>query len=76
MLTTLDNLKESNKCRIVDLKTNKKLKIKLMTMGLTKKTVVKLNKIAPLGDPIDIIVRNYHLLIRKNEAKNIIIEKL
>ncbi len=41
---------------------------KLLAMGLTKGTEVKLVKIAPLGDPVEIAVRGYHLSLRKAEA--------
>lgn len=41
---------------------------KLLTMGLTKGTEVKLIKIAPLGDPVEVMVRGYNLLLRKAEA--------
>jgi Fe2+ transport system protein FeoA len=37
---------------------------------------VKVEKVAPLGDPIDVLVRGYHLTLRKEEAKQILIEKI
>ena len=42
---------------------------KLLTMGLTKGTKIKLLKIAPLGDPVEIEVRGFNLSLRKNEAQ-------
>lgn len=50
------------------------LKRHLMDMGLTKGTEVKITKLAPLGDPIEIKVRNYELTLRKKEAEMILIE--
>ncbi len=47
----------------------------LMEMGLTPGTRVKLVKFAPLGDPMELDVRGYHLSVRRIEAKNILIEK-
>lgn len=41
---------------------------KLLAMGLTKGTEVKLTKVAPLGDPVEIVVRGYNLSLRKSEA--------
>jgi len=41
---------------------------KLLTMGLTKGTEIKLMKVAPLGDPVEIMVRGYNLSLRKAEA--------
>lgn len=47
----------------------------LMEMGLTPGARVKLVKFAPLGDPIELNVRGYHLSVRRSEAKHILIEK-
>lgn len=41
---------------------------KLLTMGLTPGTEFIVRRLAPLGDPIDIEVRGYHLSLRKAEA--------
>lgn len=41
---------------------------KLLAMGLTKGTEIKLMKVAPLGDPVEIVVRGYNLSLRKSEA--------
>ena len=47
----------------------------LMEMGLLAGTPVKLVKYAPLGDPMEICFRGYHLSIRKSVARNIQIDK-
>lgn len=75
MVTTLNNLKQNESGTIINIHLNKKLKTKLLIMGLTNGTVITLNKIAPLGDPLDVIVRHYHLSIRKQEAQGIIIKR-
>ncbi|HOA07466.1 MAG TPA: FeoA family protein [Spirochaetota bacterium] len=41
---------------------------KLLSMGLTKGTVVTVTKTAPLGDPVELTVRGYKLSLRKAEA--------
>ncbi len=45
----------------------------LMEMGLTAGTPVRLVKFAPLGDPVELKVRGYHLSIRKSEARDIVV---
>ena len=50
------------------------LTIKLMEMGCVPGEYVKIDKIAPLGDPISIQVAGYHLSLRLNEAEYIIVE--
>lgn len=48
---------------------------RLMDMGVTPGTSVKVIKIAPLGDPIEVNIRGYELSLRKEEASRIEIEK-
>ena len=43
-------------------------------MGVTPGTVVKLVKLAPLGDPIEVNIRGYELTLRKDEANKILME--
>lgn len=47
----------------------------LMEMGLMVGTEVKLVKFAPLGDPVELSVRGYHLSIRRSEAHFIMVER-
>lgn len=50
------------------------VKRRIMDMGVTKGTAILVQKVAPLGDPIEVKVRGYELSLRKGEAKNIIVE--
>lgn len=50
---------------------NLAVKRRLLDMGITTGVTVKVKKIAPLGDPVDIELRGYELCIRKNDMKNI-----
>ena len=47
---------------------------RLLDMGLVPQTEVKVERVAPLGDPIEIKVKGYHLSLRKEEAANIYVE--
>ena len=47
------------------------VKRRIMDMGITKGTEIKVRKVAPLGDPVEINVRGYELSLRKNDAENI-----
>lgn len=51
------------------------LKRRIMDMGITKGVRVSVEKVAPLGDPIQLTVRGYELSIRKSEAENVIVEE-
>ncbi len=50
------------------------VKRRIMDMGITRDTVIRVRKTAPLGDPIEITVRGYELSIRKSDAANIEVE--
>ena len=47
------------------------IKRHIMDMGITKGVEIKVVKIAPLGDPMELNVRGYELSIRKSEAESI-----
>lgn len=48
--------------------------IKLMEMGCIPGEIVRIEQVAPLGDPISIIVAGYNLSLRLNEADQIFVE--
>ena len=50
------------------------VKRRIMDMGVTKGTAILVQKVAPLGDPIEVKVRGYELSLRKGESENIIVE--
>lgn len=50
------------------------MKRRLMDMGVLVGEKVKVEKIAPLGDPIEITIKNYKLSLRKSEAEGILVE--
>lgn len=55
--------------------TSKETKRHLMDLGLTRGTEIKLIKIAPLGDPLEISLRGFELTLRKSEAQLISVRK-
>ena len=50
------------------------LRCRLLDMGLIPKTKIKLQKVAPMGDPIEIRVRGYELTLRVEDARKITVE--
>lgn len=71
----LSDLKKDQVAKVLALHSdNKALRRRLLDMGITKGVEVKIKKIAPLGDPVDIEVRGYELCIRLDDMKNIDIE--
>ena len=50
--------------------------LRLREMGLMQGTSLTLIRVAPLGDPLEIKLRGYHLTLRKSEAEHILVEGL
>lgn len=71
---TLRNAKVGQTVKVVKLHGEGAVKRRLMDMGLTRGTEVYIRKVAPLGDPVEVTVRNYELSIRKADAEMIEIE--
>ena len=73
-------MKTLKDAKIRDTVTVKKLhgdgavKRRIMDMGITKGIPVYVRKVAPLGDPIEVTIRNYELTIRKADAEMIEVE--
>ena len=71
---TLDKLEVGRSAVIKSVGGEGVLRLRFLDMGLIPKTAVTMQKMAPLGDPIQISVRGYELTLRIEEAKNIEIE--
>lgn len=50
------------------------VKKKFMDMGLISGVKVEVRRLAPLGDPMEIVLRGYHLCLRKKEASQVLVE--
>ena len=74
-MRTLKEVKVGHTAKVVKLHGEGALKRRIMDMGITKGVVIKVRKVAPLGDPIELHVRGYELSIRKSDAEMIEIEE-
>ena len=75
MINKLADMSVGDQGRVVGFKKGlDKYRKKLMAMGLIKGTEFKINRIAPMGDPIGIEVRGYNLSLRKDEAAAFFVE--
>ena len=68
---TLDKTPLGSTVRIISLESSEIVTRRLMEMGMVPGSAVRVVKSAPLGDPIQVCVRNYHLALRHNEARAI-----
>ncbi len=74
MQTTLDKFKKNQKGTIIAVKGEGLVRKRLFDMGVTPGAEVTLVKKAPLGDPLEVTIRNYQLTLRKSEAINVVLE--
>ncbi|MCK5583377.1 MAG: ferrous iron transport protein A [Elusimicrobiales bacterium] len=72
----MTELKAGDKAEIISIKALGEVATRLIDMGLVKGTRFKLIRKAPLGDPIEIMLRGFFLSLRLNEAENISVEKI
>lgn len=72
----LNQLENGQEGKIIALDSNQDIELKrhLLGMGFVKGANIKLEKVAPLGDPIKFQIKGYSVCLRKDEAKNIEVE--
>ena len=73
---TLREAKVGSHYRVVKISGKGPLKRRIMDMGITKGAQVYIRKVAPLGDPVQINLRNYELSIRREDAELIEIKEI
>ena len=66
----LRELKPGEKGKIVGISGKGSAHQRLLDMGLVPGTEVEVERVAPLGDPIEVKIKGYHLSLRKEEATN------
>ncbi|MBQ6442951.1 MAG: ferrous iron transport protein A [Lachnospiraceae bacterium] len=70
-MKTLRDVKIGETATVVKLHGEGAVKRRIMDMGITRDTSVYVRKVAPLGDPVEVTVRNYELSLRKADAEMI-----
>ncbi|NLC96221.1 MAG: ferrous iron transport protein A [Erysipelotrichaceae bacterium] len=73
-MKTLNEVKIGDSAKVIKLHGEGATKRRIMDMGITKGTDIKVIKVAPLGDPLELNVRGYSLSIRKSDASLIEVE--
>lgn len=68
---TLTDVKPGNSYEVVKLRDSGATRRRIMDMGITKGAQITVDKVAPLGDPVDLTVRGYHLSLRKEDLNKI-----
>ncbi|MFN2252294.1 MAG: ferrous iron transport protein A [Anaerolineae bacterium] len=71
--TTLDQIPVGGEADVVRVGGHKAVKRRLMEMGLVRGERVRVQRVAPLGDPIELRVKGYDLALRRSEASAIVV---
>ena len=71
---TLKDVSIGQTARVVRLHGEGAVKRRIMDMGITKGASIYVRKVAPLGDPIEVTVRDYELSLRKADAQMVEVE--
>jgi len=73
----LSDLKVGQKAKVLKLnEQNKAIKRHLLDMGITRGVEITIKKVAPMGEPIDLQLRDYELCLRKEDLSKIEVEVL
>ena len=73
-MKTLRETKIGGSARVVKVHGEGAIRRRIMDMGITRGVEIKITKVAPLGDPLEVTVRGYELSLRKSDAAMIEIE--
>ena len=73
---TLRDVKPKESARILKVGGSGSIRRRLMDMGIVTGSEVTVQRVAPLGDPIEIRLKGYNLTLRKEEAANILVESI
>ena len=72
----LIEMKENQSARIVRVGGNGALRKRILEMGITKGSEIYVEKYAPLKDPVELIVKGYHVSLRVEEAAQIMVDNV
>ena len=74
-MRTLKDVKVGKSAKVVRVHGEGAIKRRIMDMGITKGVEIRVRKVAPLGDPMDLTLRGYELSLRKADAEMIEVEE-
>jgi ferrous iron transport protein A len=70
---TLDKLQPGSRAKVIHVKGTGSARRRILDMGMVPGVEVELVRNAPLGDPMQFLVKGYNLTLRKNEAELIVV---
>jgi len=73
-MKTLKDVRVGSTAKVVKLHGEGAVRRRIMDMGITRGVEIYVRKVAPLGDPMELLVRGYELSLRKEDAQKIEVE--
>ena len=73
-LKPLSDLQPKDKGKVMKVRGEGSIRRRLTDMGLVTGSEFEVERVAPLGDPVEIKIKGYHLTLRRGEASNVEVE--
>ena len=73
-MKTLKDVPVGGTAKVIKLHGEGAIRRRIMDMGITKGVTIRVRKLAPLGDPMELTLRGYELSLRKADAEKIEVE--
>lgn len=74
-ILSLDQLRPGQVAEVVKINGNGPFRRRFLEMGFVKGELIKVERVAPLGDPVQYRVKGYHLSLRRSDAAKILVRK-
>ena len=71
----LSDLQPGDEATVVQLLAQGPIRRRLLEMGFIRGAQLRIEKLAPLGDPMELVIKGYHLSLRRDEGDCILVEK-
>ncbi len=69
----LSQLHPGDRCEVVQVKAQGAIRQRLLEMGFIRGAALRVEKLAPLGDPMELVIKGYHLSLRREESSCILV---
>lgn len=73
--TRLSDLQPGQEATVVGVEAQGPVRRRLLEMGFIRGAQVRVEKMAPLGDPMELVIKGYHLSLRREEGACILVER-
>ncbi|HJW09320.1 MAG TPA: FeoA family protein [Holophagaceae bacterium] len=72
----LSQLHPGDRCEVVQVQAKGAIRQRLLEMGFIRGASLRVEKLAPLGDPMELVIKGYHLSLRREESSCILVKPL